>query len=104
VFVAQLEGGAGRYQFPQIDVLNDAFSQTRIDARLFAEYRLSDTFGINTTLTYDQAIGAGPVDGPDRPPADPGSQADRGVLVSPGFYDDLEYRRFQAFVGVRLFW
>ena len=46
VFLAQLEGGAGRYQFPRVDVLNGPFSQTRIDAKLFAEYRLSDTFGL----------------------------------------------------------
>jgi hypothetical protein len=105
VFVAQLEGGVGAYQFPRIDVLNGPFKQARIDAKLFAEYRLSDTFGLNTTLTYDQAIGPGPHEDAD-PDADPDSRANQGVLLSetPRFYDDLEYKRFQAFVGVRLFW
>jgi hypothetical protein len=107
VFLAQLEGGGGVYQFPRIDVLNGAFSQARIDAKLFAEYRLSDTFGINTTLTYDQVIGPGSYEDPDPAAADD-SRANRGVLVGETaegrYYDDLEYKRFQAFVGVRLFW
>ena len=34
-----------------------SFEQSRIDARLFGEYRLSDIVGLNTTIIYDQAIG-----------------------------------------------
>jgi hypothetical protein len=104
VFLAQLEGGVGAYQFPRINSLNGPFEQARIDTKLFAEYRLSDTFGLNTTLTYDQAIGHGP----NEPEAGvvPTSRAREGVIVSdtPRVYDDLEFKRFQAFVGVRLFW
>jgi hypothetical protein len=93
VFLAQLEGGVGSYQFPRMNQDNPAFDQARIDAKLFAEYRLSDTFALNTSLMYDQAIGSGP-------------HEDRGVQISetPPLYDDLEFKRFQAFVGVRLFW
>ena len=93
VFVAQLEGGFGVYHFPRIDELNGAFNQRRIDARLFAEYRLSDTFGINSTLLYDQALGEGPHPQGVQLNAEPGAD-----------YDNLEFQRFQAYVGVRLFW
>jgi hypothetical protein len=105
VFLAQLEGGGGVYHFPRVDQFNGSFDQTRIDARFFAEYRLSDTFGINTTLLYDQAIGPGPFEDAD-PTTDPRSRANQGVRLreSPRFYDDLEFQRFQAYVGVRLFW
>jgi hypothetical protein len=109
VFLARLEGGGGAYQFPRIDERNGSFSQARIDANLFAEYRLSDSFGINTTLSYDQAIGPGPWENTrEGEDVSSVSRADRGVLVGEApdgdIYDDLEFKRFQAFVGVRLFW
>ena len=93
VFVANVQGGFSQYQFPTVNVNNAAFSQQHIDASVFGEYRFSDTFGLNATFLYDQAFGKGPTP--------------NGVLVSPGppaFYDNLEYQRFQAYLGLRLFW
>jgi len=91
-FFANLQGGFSRYSYPQIDALNGGFSQNHIDAQLFGEYRFNDTFGLNATVLYDKAIGEGP--NPD------------GVLVqaTPPVYDNLEYDRVQAYVGLRLFW
>lgn len=97
-FVANLQGGFSHLRYPPPDTtLNPAgFSQEHVDAQLFAEYRFSDTFGLNTTLLYDQSIGEGTFP--------------EGVLLrpaagaSPAVYDNLEYKRFQAYVGVRLFW
>lgn len=107
VFLAQLEGGGGIYRFPRIDANNESFEQFRIDAKLFAEYRLSDTFGINTTLLYDQAMDPGPHEDPGD--ASDQSRAKEGVRLGQAegntfFYDDLSFQRFQAFLGVRLFW
>lgn len=94
MLVGSLQAGFARYSFPFIDVNNDGFEQTRFDAQAFLEYRLSDTFGVNTSVNYDRAMGKGPnpqgvylrtVDGVDQ-------------------YDDLEYSRFQAYLGLRAFW
>lgn len=68
-----------------------AFSENRITATLFGEYRTSDSFAVNTTLRYssaltDQVI---PVEN------DPGEQR------LP--YDDFGFRRIEAWVGVRWF-
>ena len=96
VFVANVQGGWSNYHFPRINTDNAAFSQQHVDVSVFGEYRFSDTFGLNATFLYDRAIGKGP--NPD------------GVLVSgatdtaPAFYDNLEYSRIQAYVGLRLFW
>jgi hypothetical protein len=96
VFVASFEGGFSRVSYPQVSAFQDSFHQNRIDARLFGEYRFSDIVGLNTTILYDQAIG------PDDPivtaPDDPATMADDPVV------DDLEYRRFQAYLGLRVFW
>lgn len=98
VFFANLQGGFSRYSYPQVDyTLNPVgFTQNHIDAQLFAEYRFSDNLGLNFTLLYDKAIGEGPYP--------------LGVLLRPAtgtttaLYDNLEYERVQAYVGVRLFW
>jgi hypothetical protein len=68
-----------------------AFSENRVDATGFAEYRTSDTFGINTTLRYsasltDQRI---PVDNDPVEPELP--------------YDDFAFNRMEAWLGVRWF-
>jgi hypothetical protein len=100
MFVGSLQGGFGRYSFPQVDANNDGFAQTRIDAQAFLEYRLSDTFGVNTSLSYDQALNKGPNAEGVRT-----SLGEDGALgTDDDIYDDLEYKRFQAFVGLRAFW
>jgi hypothetical protein len=77
-----------------------AFTNYRLQGYFFAEYRLLDTVGINTTISYDQMISD---------TALPESAAPAGTVPGPGgaaggtgFYD-LAYRRFQAFLGARWF-
>jgi hypothetical protein len=101
VFLTQLDFGFSRYSFPDSGVgptFVESFSQNRIDAKLFGEYRLSDIFAINLTLMYDQAL----------EPSDPvGSQGiPSGTTDANGneVFDDLRYSRFQAYLGLRLFW
>jgi hypothetical protein len=100
MFVGSLQGGVARYSFPQVDVMNDGFAQTRIDAQAFLEYRLSDTFGVNTSLSYDQALNKGP--------NEQGVRTNLGedglIATDDDAYDDLEYKRFQAYIGLRAFW
>jgi hypothetical protein len=64
-----------------------AFTDLRADATLFAEYRLSDSFGINSTLRYTANF------------------SDNQVEEQPGTleYFDLSWNRFEAFLGVRWF-
>jgi hypothetical protein len=68
------------------------FTNFRVGGSFFAEYRFSSSFGINTTIEYvqqfsDTQLPAGSVLG----------NAAAGVY-------DLNYRRFQAFLGARYFY
>jgi hypothetical protein len=65
-------------------------TENRADVQLFAEYRLSDSFGINTTLQYDASLDNTVV-------AEPGATAGNGV------WDNLAFSRFGAWLGVRYF-
>ena len=47
-FVSSLEGGFSRYSYPRVSAVQGSFEQSRIDARLFGEYRVSDIVGINS--------------------------------------------------------
>ena len=94
-FVASLEGGFARYSYPRISDSQGSFEQNRIDARLFGEYRLSDIVGLNTTIMYDQAIGGDNIVVTEDDPGTPGDES---------LTDDLEYTRFQAYIGMRVFW
>lgn len=83
--VTTLEGGYSFLRSPE-DVEFEANTQRRFDAKLFAEYRLSDIVGINGSVQYD--VSAGP---PIRSIA--GNQV-----------EDLDFNRFQAYIGARVFW
>lgn len=78
-----LEFGVSRVAYPEAVLATGAeepaFSQTRLDGRLFAEYRFTDTLAANTTLEYDKVM----------------SPVVNG--------EELEYDRWQAFIGVRWF-
>jgi len=102
VFVASLEAGLARYSYPAISATQGSFEQTRIDARLFAEYRFSDIVGVNATLTYDQAMGGDDIVVAEGN-AGPDGVAGNGDDV-PNTVDNLEYSRFQAYIGMRVFW
>jgi hypothetical protein len=94
MFLVSLEADADHLQRPS-SYFSDGVRQSapseenRVNATGFAEYRTSDSFGINTTLRYsanltDQII---PVTG------NPGTNG----------YDDLSFDRFEAWLGVRWF-
>jgi hypothetical protein len=64
-------------------------SQNRVDAQLFAEYRVTETVGVNSTLRADTSLNDTVV----RIPA----------ANAQGFTDNLAYTRYQAWLGVRWF-
>ena len=63
--------------------VNDGFTEYRLDLQAFGEYRPLSSLGVNLTLRYDQNI----------------SQVVQGI----DFEDDLSFKRFKAFLGVRWF-
>lgn len=86
VFVGSLNGGVARLAFPSSSEHPLPFSETRVDASVFGEYRLSNTFGVNATINYlrnftDESV-----------PPQPAPNADY-----------LEFQEWQAFLGVRWF-
>lgn len=83
-FVTSLQGGYSYYTFPA--GVFAPFSQHRYDARLFAEYRLSETVGLNGTIRYDVT--------------DSGSLEPVANNVAP---EDLSFVRWQAYIGLRWF-
>jgi len=89
VFVTSLTAGIANLSFPTSNVPGatepvTAFSEQRVDAKLFGEYRLSNTFGLNATVGYDQNI--------------------TGKVINLGDgADHLEYSRWQIFLGARYF-
>ena len=61
VFVTSLTAGIANLSFPGFvfperrrPCSTTAFSEQRVDASVFGEYRLSNTFGLNATVNYDQ--------------------------------------------------
>ena len=91
-FLLVVDGGAGPILYPAIPSLavNAPFTDIRVDASLFGEYRIKDSFGINATVRYNQnfnsqIVGASPQMGST--PANPGA--------------DLSYQEIEAYLGVR---
>ncbi|HTA93838.1 MAG TPA: hypothetical protein VK745_29880 [Polyangiaceae bacterium] len=95
-FVGGLSAGIANLAFPDSPE-HSAFSEQRFDASLFAEYRVSNTFGLNATVNYlDNITGVFiPPGGTAAPAAAPVA----GAL--PGDY--LAFQQWQAFLGVRWF-
>jgi hypothetical protein len=92
-FVTSLSGGVSAITYPSIYSRSNAtrtltdrnnftsgFTTPWIDATLFAEYRPTDTIGINTTLRY--------------------SSAGEHVVLN---IDELKWTRYEAYLGVRFF-
>jgi len=86
-FLLVAEGGAGPVIYPQIQSLTlPAFTNVRVDASLFGEYRFKDSFGINATFRYNQNIG------------------DTSVLVAGASSPDyLRWLEIEAYLGARWF-
>ncbi len=96
-----LEGGVAAISYPQIFLPGgtpapapapaDGFTDLRADGTFFGEYRFTNTFGLNTTLRYTANISNTqlPVSG--------------GATGAPASLYDMNYRRFEAFLGARWF-
>jgi hypothetical protein len=85
-FLLVVNGGVAPILYPAIPSLNvnTPFTDIRIDASLFGEYRLKDSFGINATVRYNQNIN---------------SQLIGMTPTVPGA--DLSYQEIEAYLGVR---
>ncbi len=83
-FLLVIDGGGAPLIYPKITSLGamSGFTDIRIDASLFGEYRFKDAFGINATVRYNQVI-------------DSGSNI---TLPAP---TDLSYREVEAYLGAR---
>lgn len=68
-----------------------AFAENRVTVTGFAEYRVSDTLGVNTTLRYSSAI------------TDQLVALDNDPTDAQLPYDDQSFSRFEAWLGVRWF-
>lgn len=68
------------------------FTNFRVGGSFFGEYRFSEVVGVNATIDYQQMISD--------------TQIEAGGTNAAGqtFLFDLNWRRVQAFAGVRLFW
>ena len=96
VFVANLSAGIANLRFPESyfpsgDLQHAAFSEQRFDASLFGEYRLSNTFGLNATVNYDQNITGVVI---------PSTLQEKTSGVGG---DHLDFSRWQIFLGARYF-
>jgi hypothetical protein len=85
-WIFSLDGGASGINYPDL-LFNgnqiDSFSEVRIDAQAFVEYRPIPTIGVNATFRYDQNVSR--------------------VLDGDDYSDDLSFTRFRGFLGVRWF-
>lgn len=87
VFMTSITGGISHVSFPTVGD-QASFSQNRFDVKVYGEYRTSDVFAVNASVMYDQVLM------PDG----------RVQVVEGGTEEDLEFSRFQAYLGARLFW
>lgn len=91
VFLLVVEGGVGAVVFPDIVASANYAGQpgwvdVSADGNLFLEYRIADMWGINATARYM------------------GYFSDTAIqLVGAAGADELEYQRFEAFIGGRWF-
>jgi hypothetical protein len=84
-FFFQLEGGVAPIVYPAIPSFKlDSFTDIRVDASLFGEYRLQNAFGLNTTLRYNQNI----------------SSTSIKISTTPT-PDNLNWSQFEAYLGAR---
>jgi hypothetical protein len=68
------------------------FTNIRVGGVLFAEYRIVETVGLNTTINYDHMFSDTLIPAGVAAPGAPGNQ-----------FFDLSWQRFRAFVGARWF-
>ncbi len=93
VVVFGVEGGLTHVSYPQSYFASGAprfgaFGENRLDASAFAEYRTSDSFGLNLTGRYNANLTRNEV---------PTSETD------PALTDDLRFNRYEIYLGARWF-
>ena len=91
-FLLSAVGGYSRVTHPNSyfgdgSLRQATFSQNRVDATGFAEYRTSDTFGINTTLRYNANLTETRI---------------RAIPTDPAT-DNLAFARWEVYLGARFF-
>jgi hypothetical protein len=94
--LVSLEGGVGAMQYPTFTVIgtpgNQAgFTDVRLDSTLYGEYRFTNYFGLTLTVKYTDNFSGEAI------PLPAGA-----AMGMPGDYA-MEWRRFEAYAGVRLF-
>jgi hypothetical protein len=95
-----LEGGAGAIEYPTMywdqtgDFRHSSFTDLRVDATLFGEYRFSNTFGLNATVRYTANMSNASV---------PASDLGPNVAAPTTDQYDMSWNRLEAFLGVRWF-
>lgn len=85
-FLVVVEGGGGPIIYPTIRSLDRTapFTDIRIDASLFGEYRFKDSFGLNATFKYNQNIS-------------------QQIITTEGNPDSLKWQQIEAYLGFRWF-
>ncbi|HEY2510219.1 MAG TPA: hypothetical protein VGI39_05165 [Polyangiaceae bacterium] len=103
-FLVTLEGGVGALEHPTqfsqpqaggvpTQLTSGSYTDVGANATVFAEYRVRESLGINATFNYNENFSNTTI---------PFTNTAGGIDAS-GKYYDLNYRRFQAFIGVRWF-
>jgi hypothetical protein len=96
--LVSLEGGLGAIEYPTVTFIDPgtpahaAFTDVRVDATLYGEYRFTNYFGLNLTGKYTNNISS--------------TVLDIGRTPGPGGAAQLlamQWQRFEVYVGVRLF-
>jgi len=90
-FAVGVEGGAGAHVYPDIPPSAElsggtsAWTELRIDASAFGEWRIKDSIGINATLRYG------------------GNLTDKAISVPGDPDNELKWQQFEAYLGARWF-
>jgi hypothetical protein len=86
-----VDGGAGAMVYPNIpELAQGAWTDIRVDASAFGEYRMKDSFGINATVRYATNISETEI------PVDASNPVGSNT-------NSLQWRQFEAFLGARWF-
>jgi hypothetical protein len=86
-FLIVVDGGAGPVIYPKAwfaGKANPSFTDVRIDASLFAEYRFKDQFGVNASVRYNQNVSSMSI-----------------VDQASGRNDSLRYMDVETYLGLR---
>ena len=94
-FILDIEGGVGAVVYPDIPsngsfVAEPAWTDLRVDATAFGEYRIRDSIGINATVRYNANISQTSLDLVGTSPSQVGSNS-------------LQWQQFEVYLGARWF-